>query len=246
MERLTQGLAGRVIDLRLEHEVRRIDLAGRRVSVRHGGRDLEFGWKHTLVSTLPLPVTLGLVEGLPPAIAGAASRLSCNRVLSPCFCVRGPRPEGTGHWRYFADPDLSFTRLIFMHAFDPGSAPPDGWGLMAEIPEPREWPKRDPAELLATVRRDVERTGLLPQGSTIVGETLMTNEYGYVVFEIGVQEAAAEALAYLRGQGIEPVGRYGRWEYSSMAQVMRDGFAVGDRLHEALGRSETLAEHRLP
>jgi hypothetical protein len=50
-----------------------------------------------------------------------------------------------------------------------------------------------------------------------------------VVFEIGVQDLAAEALAYLRTVDVEPLGRYGRWEYSSMAQVMRDGFAVGDR-----------------
>lgn len=228
MECLTRALARHAANVRPSHEVCRIDLGERRVVARHDGRDVEFRYRR-LISTLPLPVALGLMSDLPARIRDLAPRLVCNRVLSPCFCIRGPRPSGTGHWRYYADPNLCFTRLIFMHAFDPDSGPEDGWGLMAEIPERREAPHRDPAETLAQARADVHKSGVLPPGSEIVGEKLVTNEHGYVVFEIGVQDLAAEALAYLRTVDVEPLGRYGRWEYSSMAQVMRDGFAVGDQ-----------------
>jgi protoporphyrinogen oxidase len=235
MEGLSHALAGQVRSLRLEHEVTGIHLGERRVRARQGNRVVEFRWRERLVNTLPLPVALGLVEDLPAPLRESSSHLHVNRVLSACFCIRGPRPRDTGHWRYYADLGLSFTRLIFMHEFDPETAPSDGWGLMAEIPEHREAPVRPPAEVLAGVRRDLAKVGYPAAGSEIVGEKLLVNDHGYVVFEIGVEERAGEALAFLREHGVEPLGRYGRWEYSSMGQVMRDGFEVGDRLLGAIG-----------
>src|SRR5262249_21180446 len=181
-----------------------------RVRARQGNRVLEFRYRDRLVNTLPLPVALDLVEDLPERLHESASHLHVNRVLSACFCIRGPRPRDTGHWRYYPDPGLSFTRLIFMHEFDPETAPADGWGLMAEIPEHREAPVRPAAEVLAGVRRDLARIGYPAAGSEIVGERLLVNEHGYVVFEIGVEERAREALALLREHGVEPLGPYRR------------------------------------
>ena len=234
MEGLSDALAGQVRALRLEHEVTGIHLGQRRVTARHRGRTFEFRYRRRLVNTLPLPVALGLIEDLPAALRDAARGLHVNRVLSACFAIRGPRPRDTGHWRYYSDLELCFTRLIFMHAFDPDTAPEAGWGLMAEIPEHGEDPLRPPAEVMDTVRRDLARAGFPAAGSEIVGEKLLVNPYGYVVFETGVLERASQALAFLRERDVEPLGRYGRWEYSSMGQVMRDGFAVGDALHAEL------------
>jgi hypothetical protein len=62
---------------------------------------------------------------------------------------------------------------------------------------------------------------------------LLTLDPGYVVFRPGEENLIRSVLARLREQDILPLGRYGRWEYSSMAQVMRDGFAQGDALVNA-------------
>jgi len=227
---LSRALARSVQDLRFGHEVQSINPTRREVVVRRRGRASRFRYRHALVCTLPLPVTLGLVCGLPRDLTDVPGRLPYNRVLTPCFCVRGPRPEGTGHWRYYADPSLSFTRLVFMHRFDPSSAPRDGWGLMAEITQPGEQPVPERVELLGRVRGEIERLGVLPQGSKIVNCHLEISEYGYVAFEQHVEPLVKRALSVLRRLDIHPVGRYARWEYSSMAQVMRDGFAQGDAL----------------
>jgi protoporphyrinogen oxidase len=233
MGALSHALARHVHDVRFGHGVQSIDPTRREVVTQHDGHESRFHYRHALVCTLPLPVTLGLVRGLPRDLAAAPARLPYNRVLTPCFSVRGPRPKNTGHWRYFTDPSLSFTRLVFMHRFDPASAPRDGWGLMAEVTQPAGQPVPDRAEVLARVRGEIERVGVLPRGSTIVDAHVEVCEYGYVVFEHHVERLVQRALSVLRGLGIHPVGRYGRWEYSSMAQVMRDGFAQGDALlHE--------------
>ena len=41
-----------------------------------------------------------------------------------------------------------------------------------------------------------------------------------------------EMFEFLREQGIEPLGRYGRWQYLSMAQVIESGLSLGRQLVE--------------
>jgi len=89
---------------------------------------------------------------------------------------------------------------------------------------------------MRTTLEDIRRSGYLPDGSQVVGECLLVNDWGYVVFEIGTREIASALLGYLRARRVEPLGRFGRWEYSSMAQIMRDAFALGDRLSGVPGR----------
>lgn len=230
MEALVRGLARHVGDLRTGHEVVRIDPHARKVVTLHRGREHTFHYREKLVATLPLPVLAAITEGLPSALRSDARRLPCNGVSSVCLCIRGPRPHHSGHWRYFADPGLAFTRLVFMHAFDPHSAPPDGWGLMAEIPFRDGERRAADSALVARVRKDVARTGLMPAGCRIVRSRVLHHPHAYVVFGRGTAERAGRVIESLRHLGIEPLGRYGRWEYSSMAQVMRDGYALGDAL----------------
>ena len=224
MEVLSRALAARVPRLRLRHVVESIDRALQIVTVRVGEERRRFRWRRACVSTLPLPATVRACRGVPEPLRHACDRLPRNQVLSAALCVRGARPENSGHWRYYPDQDLVFTRLVFLHQFDPHNAPENGWPLLAEIPLPAEGPTLDPAALLARVESDVRQVGLLPEGSSIVEARLIANDPAYVVFRAGDQGISADAAAFLRSQGIEPLGRYGRWEYSSMAQVMQDGF----------------------
>jgi hypothetical protein len=115
------------------------------------------------------------------------------------FAIEGPRPSGTGHWRYYSDEAIAFGRLVFMHEFDPAMAPARGWGLMAEMTAPSEDPAAHPLALAS-------RCELFTPANASVME---------------------RARGFLAANDVTPLGRYGRWEYSSMAQVMRDGFRFG-------------------
>lgn len=229
MEVLSRSLAERVSDLRLGQEVTGLDLARREVTVRSEGRSRVFRWRRACLSTLPMPLTVSLTAGAPEAIAAACRRLKRNRVRSVALSIRGPRPA-LGCWRYFSDPSFVFNRLIFMHAFDPLTAPAEGWGMLAEITERGEDPPTPDEELLARVLADVERTGLLPEGSEILAMHLMEADPAYVVFSLESAGILERARGFLEAHGVFPVGRYGRWEYSSMAQVVTDGWTLGEQL----------------
>ena len=237
MEVLSRRLAREVPDLRLRHAVTKIDLDARTVTAQCNGEELRFRFMERCCSTIPLPEALRICPQTPPRIRSALDGLTRNRVVMAAFSIRGPRPTDVGHWRYFADESLAFTRLIYPHRFDPLCAPPDGWGLMAEIVEPAEWPQPAPQEIFDRATRDIQRCGRLPRGCEIVDRHLIVVDPGYAVFSLANQEIINEARQFLESNGVTPLGRYGRWSYTSMAQVMRDGFRWGSRMSEVLSGS---------
>jgi hypothetical protein len=78
------------------------------------------------------------------------------------------------------------------------------------------------------VKRDLHRAHVLPAGSCIVVSRVKVIDPAYVVFSAASEPVVARARRYLEDRAITPLGRYGRWEYSSIAQNLRDGFAWAD------------------
>lgn len=231
MEVLSRALARRVERLALGVEARVIDLDRREVWGRdRAGREVRLRWRRACVGTLPLPTMVLACPQAPPSLKAACRELAWNRVWTVAFAIRGPRPRGRGHWRYYPDEAVPFTRLVHMHEFDPMSAPEDGWSLLAEVPEPGGAPPPPVADLVRRVREGLHRVGALPPGSRIVNERVIAADPAYVVFDAGSAGTLARARTFLEGRGLWPLGRYGRWEYSSMGGVMRDGFALGREL----------------
>jgi protoporphyrinogen oxidase len=224
MEVLSRAVARQVPDLRCGHRVEAIDPVARIVTARHGDTLVRVRYREACVTTLPLPDTIRMSSQVPADLSNACATLTRNRVITVMIGVRGPRPEGLGHWRYYADESIVFTRLVFLHEFDPDTAPADGWGLLTEITEPAEQPLDTQENVVRRVLRDVERVGVLPPGSEIVVTATRVIDPAYVVFSPTSQAVTEQAHAFLAEHDIVSLGRYGRWEYSSMAQNLRDGF----------------------
>ena len=231
MEVLSRALAKRVTHLRTQHEIVSIDLENRCVEVRHGGENRSVRWRQACLSTIPLPAMLRLAG----ADTGASAPLVWNRVVMVDIAVRGARPTGTGQWRYYGDENIVFNRLIYQHEFDPLMAPADGWGLMAEITERAEDPIGDLNERVLRSVADARRVGALRESDEVVATRARVIDPAYVAFTLDAAKTAEAGRALLQSHGVTPLGRYGRWEYSSMAQVMRDGFSWGAAVAKRLG-----------
>ena len=240
MECLSAALASQTADLRCGCEVVAIHPERREVSYRRSGRIERIEYGDALLSTLPLPTLLTLCEGVPAGMHRARTRLASNRVLSLAISVRGPRPREQGHWRYYADESLIFTRLVFLHEFDPACAPDDGWPLLVEVTEPSERPRSDSNVLVARVTADLERAGALPEGSAIVDARVMSIDPAYVVFGLEDRPLVEAAHRFLASRGITSLGRYGKWEYSSMRRPASATVAPGPKSW----RAPVTARHR--
>ena len=230
MEVVSARLAEKLSHLNLEHEVTQIDLDTKTITAVHDGRELNYHYSDYCLSTIPLPVLLDRTKNLPKDLLERKDLLQCNRVTSVMLSIRGPRPENRGHWRYYPQEELSFTRLVYMHNFDPDTAPTDGWGLMTEIIEPNEWPMKSKEEIYAKTVKDVKAAGALPDDCEIIDTNMVVVNPAYVVFTNESKKYVEELKAFYESKGLKLLGRYGQWEYSSMAQVMRDGFAWAEEV----------------
>lgn len=230
MEVLSATLAEKARDLRFNCRVAAVVPDRREVVYVRNDRLEHMHYDAALLSTMPLPALLNVIEGAPADLVRECSKLRRNRVMSACISVKGPRPVKPGHWRYYADESICFTRLIYLNEFDPHCSPEDGWSLLVEITEPAEQPMADKAELLARVRADLARVNAMPAGSEIVGEELILVDPAYVVFALESRDVVDAAHAFLSSVGITSLGRYGKWEYSGMSGCMRDGLAWADRI----------------
>jgi len=234
MEVLATTLAEQAQDLRVNCNVESVDPDRRTVTFLRGtgatARREVIRYNDAILSTMPLPALLSVCEGAPPDLRRACAGLRRNRVLSATISVKGPRPVKFGHWRYYADESLVFTRLIYLNEFDPMCSPDDGWSLLVEITEPAESPMTDKASMLARVRADLGRAGAIPQDCSIVGEDMILVDPAYVVFGLDSAPIVEAAHAFLASRGITSLGRYGKWEYSGMSGCIRDGLAWGESI----------------
>lgn len=231
MERLSMALASRIADLRCSVCVEHVDLAARKVIVSTSNSDrIQVSYRKGLVSTIPMPTLVSMLEDPPTEMIENVKKLTWNRVYSVMLPIRGDRPKDCGHWRYYANEKVCFTRIIHMHAFDPLSAPEDGWGLLVEVTEDSAETLSSPERIIELTLKDLDKVSAVPKGSRILPGRVVVNDPAYVVFTRGTEGTVSEVLDYLLSNDVHSVGRYGRWEYSSMAQVITDGLELGGTL----------------
>jgi hypothetical protein len=165
-----------------------------------------------------------LCSDVPSGLLKEVKQLQYTKVFSVGLCIKGDRPKNTGHWRYYTDPKLPFTRLIFMTEFDSHNAPSDGWGLLAEI----TWNEREPEPnkkiLIEKVITALKQIALLNDQSIIIGKHIWTINPAYVIFTFDTRRIINNCFEFLEKYGITCLGRYGKWEYSSMYQNIKAGF----------------------
>lgn len=231
MGMLSASIATRVPDLMLEHRVVAADLETKTVGVEtpDGFKTIAYD---KLVSTIPLPALARVTSGLPAQLARATEELKHNRVWSIGICISGPRPD-LGLWRYYSDESICFTRLVFMHEFDELSAPSGCWGLLAEMTQPAEEPPPDSDVLISRVLADAKRCGGIGSNCEVVEVEAWCCDPAYVVETPTSEQIVSELMRFFARHEVHLLGRYGRWDYLSMAQVMGGALALAAALDAA-------------
>lgn len=226
----------KMTDLRLSHEVIRVDARARTLHFANGR---VAGYDH-LISSLPLPELIKRIAGAPPDVAEAAEKLACTTVVIVSLGI--DRPDIIdAHWTYFYDRDVFFTRLSTPHMQSPNNVPPGAGSLQAEVYFSKKYRPldRSPDECIEPVIRDLRRVGLLREDDKILVRHAMLIPYANVIFDLDRPAALATVRGYLDDLGIVACGRYGEWGYQwtdeafmsgeNAAQKVLDGMSVSGR-----------------
>ncbi len=202
---------------------------GRRRAVfqdgRQGGRVEEY---EILVSTIPIPELVHRCTDLPKAIREAAASLRWVSVYNVNLGVARERISDK-HWIYFPEPEYPFYRAGFPMNFSPAMGQSGCSSLYVEV---SHLPSAltPPAELLKRIREGMELAGIFRPDDEIVVADVRDIKYAYVLFDRHRARALPAILEELKARGIYSIGRYGRWEHTSMEDAISQGKNLADRL----------------
>ena len=205
-------------------ELVEVETKRRRVTFQDG-RVEEY---QTLVSTIPIPELVRRCTDLPQSILEAAAGLRWVSVYNVNLGVSRERVSDK-HWIYFPEPEFPFYRAGFPMNFSPALGPPGCSSLYVEVSH-RPTHVIPPHVLLQQIRAGMERAGIFRPDEDIVVADVRDIKYAYVLFDTHRARAIPVILEELERRGIHSIGRYGRWEHTSM----EDAIAQGKRMAETL------------
>ena len=213
--------------LKLEHELVSIDPRERVLRFSNGHISKYDG----LVSSVPLPDLIRIIQGVPRNVVEASQRLAC----STCVLVNiGVDREdlSSAHMTYFYDEDICFTRLGFPHMLTSRNAPAGTGSIQAEVYFSDKYKPftGSPEAWIEPVIRDLRKCGLLRENDNILYRKAMLLRYANVIFDLDRAPALKEVHGYLDELGIGYCGRYGDWGYMWTDESFKSGEQAAEKV----------------
>ena len=218
-------------NLRLSNELVSIDPRSRQLTFSNGhvtGYD-------ALVSSVPLPDLIRMIDGAPADVLEASQRLAC----STCVLVNlGISREDLSHshMTYFYDEDICFTRLGFPHMLSKSNVPPGTGSIQAEVYFSDKYkPLTGSAEdWIDPVIKDLRRCGILRDDDRILSRGASLLRYANIIFDLDRAAALKTTHGYLDDLGIAYCGRYGDWGYMWTDESFKSGEKAAEKALSAV------------
>lgn len=218
-------------NLRLDHKLTAIDPKARQLTFSNGHTTSYDG----LVSSVPLPDLIRMIEGAPAEVVEASQRLAC----STCVLVNvgvNRADLSKAHMTYFYDEDICFTRLGFPHMLSATNAPEGTGNIQAEVYFSKKYKPLtgSPEDWIEPVIRDLRRCGILRDDDQILSRAAMLLPYANIIFDLDRASALKTVHGYLDEVGIAYCGRYGDWGYMWTDESFISGEGAAERALSAL------------
>lgn len=234
IEALPKALSGEVQNIHLEMEASRITPDKKIVEFKNGDT-VKY---ERLISSLPLPSIIDMIEGVPQQVINAAKDLDHNSIV--CVNLGVDRPNITPyHWLYFYEKDYIFHRISFPMNTSEKTAPPGTSSVCCEIAHSkhRALPVRGREALIEQTRKDLVKCGILKEDDKILTKQLLGIRYAYVIYDLNHRKNIDVIHAYLKSIDIYPCGRFGEWEYFNMDHSIMSGKRTAEELTGGLSQS---------
>lgn len=199
---------------------------GRIVAVDLNGREtLE---TDRVVSTLPLPVFLSMLDPpCPPEIAALSRGLSYRSLILVMLLLNRPSVTRAGTV-YFPDPEFPFNRVSEPRNRSPLMAPAGQTSLLAEIPCGGKGLScgEGAEDSVRSVIDHLVRIGWIAE-SDVLETHVERLTHAYPVLEIGHAMKVGRILKYLESfRNLRLIGRNSLFKYTHFHNMMRQGRAV--------------------
>ena len=173
-----------------------------------------------VMSSLPLPETVHMMDDVPDEVQAAADSLVYNSLV--CVMVGVDRPNIIDkHWLYYPEKDLIFNRISFPMNFSSYTTPAGKSSVLVEVTYRDK--KMDLEETKKRVQEDLVKADLLTEDDKIDVCMAKDFKYAYVIYDLYHRKNVKVIHDYLIAHNIVPIGRFGEWEYYNMDKAILSG-----------------------
>ena len=117
-----------------------------------------------------------------------------------------------------------------MQNFDPHTAPIGFWSLMTEITY-NEDNNRDLEQLESEIKENLLQLNLVKNIEDFVKIHFEIHPYAYAVFEKNTKTNVDSLSDFYQSKDLHLLGRYGKWQYISMAQGYTEALNMAERFN---------------
>jgi protoporphyrinogen oxidase len=218
-------------NLKLNHELVAIDPRMRQLRFSNG---VVSGYD-ALVSSVPLPELIRMMQGVPQDVRNAAERLAC----STCVLVNvgvDRTDLSKSQLTYIYDDDVCFTRLSFPHMFSENNTPKGTGSIQAEVYFSDKYKPMTgtPEDWIEPVIRDLRRINLIREEDKVVHSHARLLKYANIIFDLQRADALKLVHGYLDDVGIAYCGRYGDWGYMWTDESFKSGEQAAEKVLAAV------------
>ena len=170
-------------------------------------------YNNQLISTIPLPDLLPLINNVPDSIINESKKLKTNSIFVVNIGIDKPNVSEK-NWIYYLEKEFSFFRIHFPHNKSNSMVPKNKTSISAEIAYGND--NKLPcskSEISQRVINDLIKADILKKDDKIELVNNYDIKYGYVIFDNNRKPALKKIHDYLKTQEIIPCGRYGDWAY---------------------------------
>ncbi len=208
------------VDIKFKKKVCRIDTKNKMVYFADGSKEQY----DRLISSLPLPEIVKMIDNCPQDVIKAAQKLNwtCGYQVSLGF----KRPDVAKHlWFYIYDEDIPPARVYSPNLKSADNAPEGCSSLQAEVFYANDATIPPADEVLEKTIEKLKNICKFDDEDIIVKD-IRFEPYANVAFTHGICENRQIVLDYLTSQGIESIGRFGKWDYLWSHQAFETGKEV--------------------
>lgn len=213
-------------DIRCNHQAAEICLARRLIRFTNG----ELVNFEKLISTLPLPMLINMIDVVPDDVRDAASTLFATSVdlISVGFYKADVQPH---LWFYIYDKAIFAARAYSPSIKSPDNAPENCSSLQFEIySSPRKPQLHSPEEMKANTMMALKSMGLVKNENEVIFMHHKRLPWGNVVFDLGMEERRYLVRCWLEKVGIICAGRFGEWDYLWSNQAFMSGLKAAQHI----------------
>ncbi|MBU1044820.1 MAG: FAD-dependent oxidoreductase [Candidatus Omnitrophica bacterium] len=209
------------------YEAKVIDIEQKTVLFKNGKTE-EFT---QLICSLPMiELKKLIVNKIPENVKTAFSKLRYISVYNLNLGIDRAKISDK-HWIYYSEDKFSFFRVGFPMNFSKNTAPQGKSSLYAEVSYSENKPL-DKKGIDKLIHQDLIKAKILRCDDQILVSHVNDIKYAYVVYDHNYRDCLKVLNAFLKANSIFAVGRFGKWKYMSMEDVIIDGKQIAEELDQ--------------